>query len=233
MALAFLRPAVSETALPTFAPATTTMTAWDSSASSGSGESSASLKSLGSGPGDSSSGDSSGSFNQGSWASDSSGSASLDGRSSSGAQYASSDAACYNLHTHSFLLHGGSTTGELWLRSTSDDTLRRASDDFLRSTSNLCCTYAKLPICSPGKLPICSGASHHRRGRLKRQVHFKSYSRSLCPWLTMIRLVLIISRVLWSNVAVIFFMNCFLQCDLSDVIEGVSKKKHTVVTQQK
>merc|ERR1712194_747750 len=51
-------------------------TALDSSASSNSGDSSASLKSFGSGPGDSSSGYSSGSFNQGSWASDSSGSAS-------------------------------------------------------------------------------------------------------------------------------------------------------------
>merc|ERR1712085_204518 len=58
------------------APVTTTMTALDSSASSNSGDSSASLKSFGSGPGDSSSGYSSGSFNQGSWASDSSGSAS-------------------------------------------------------------------------------------------------------------------------------------------------------------
>merc|ERR1712086_205992 len=59
--------------LPTLAPApvTTTMTALDSSASSNSGDSSASLKSFGSGPGDSSSGYSSGSFNQGSWTSDS------------------------------------------------------------------------------------------------------------------------------------------------------------------
>merc|ERR1712194_149556 len=58
------------------APVTTTMTALDSSASSNSGDSSASFESFGSGPRDSSSGYSSGSFNQGSWASDSSGSAS-------------------------------------------------------------------------------------------------------------------------------------------------------------
>jgi len=63
---------------------TTTMTAMDSSASSGSGDSSASLASLGSGLGDSSSGYSSGSFNQGSWASDSFGSAASSGSGASG-----------------------------------------------------------------------------------------------------------------------------------------------------
>jgi len=64
------------TSPPPTAAGTTTMTAVDSSASSGSGASSASLASFGSGPGDSSSGYSSGSFNQGSFGSDPSGSAS-------------------------------------------------------------------------------------------------------------------------------------------------------------